>query len=216
VSPARRALILVAGIGALATAAFLLPLHAVPEAVASLGPAGPVVGVAVGASLLAALVPRTPISFACGLLFGAAVGTICAVATFVVAAVVTFAGGRLLGREFFVRWSERLAGRRLGRAWQRLDGWVTREGTLAVATVRSLPVAPYGLVGYAYGTSAVRTRHYLVGTIAAGLPSAVIYAVLGAAVAGGNPTGALTAVPTLVSLALVAALLLRARIRRPR
>jgi uncharacterized membrane protein YdjX (TVP38/TMEM64 family) len=84
---------------------------------------------------------------------------------------------------------------------------------LGVATVRSLPVAPYGLVGYAYGTSAVRTRDYLVGTLLAGIPSAIVYSFIGAAVAGGGSTGLLTAVPTAISLVLVIILMVRARRR---
>ena len=101
----------------------------------------------VGAALLVALVPRTPVSFACGLLFGTVIGTLCALLVALVAATVTFVAGRLLGREFVAR--------RGGRRFAALESWITREGMLAVAAVRSLPLGPYGLAGYAYGASAV-------------------------------------------------------------
>src|SRR3954469_97082 len=149
--------LLVSAVAALALAGWLLPLSGVTAAVARLGPAAPVVGVAVGAALLVALVPRTPVSLACGLLFGAVLGAVCALLVALVAAAVTFGAGRLLGREFVRRHS--------GRRYAQLERGVTRDGVLAVAAVRALPLGPYGLSGYAYGASAVRSRHYALGTL---------------------------------------------------
>ena len=196
------------GIAALAVAAALLPLHSLPAAVGELGPVAPVVGVALGTALLMALVPRTPISVACGLIFGAGLGVACALATTAVAAATTFLAGRLLGREFLLRH----AGHRTGRTWDRVERWIAREGTLAVAAVRSFPLAPYGLVGYAYGASGVRVRHYALGSLIAGTPSAVAYALLGAAVggAGHNP---LTYVLLPFGLILAAVVTIRTRLR---
>jgi uncharacterized membrane protein YdjX (TVP38/TMEM64 family) len=181
----RRAVLFVLGVAMLAVAAALLPLHALPAAVAHLGPVAPVAGIALGTALLVALVPRTPITVACGLIFGAGLGVVCALAITAMAAATTFVAGRLLGREFLLRHSGHLA----GRAWDRIERWIAREGTLAVAAVRSFPLAPYGLVGYGYGASGVRVRHYALGSLIAGTPSAVAYALLGAAVggAGHNP-----------------------------
>lgn len=202
---------LLLGIAALAVAATVLPLAAVPDAVARLGPLAPVVGVAAGAALLVALVPRTPVSVACGLLFGAALGSVCALAVMVIAATVTFLAGRLLGRDFMTSWAERVAGRRIGRAWTALERWIAREGILAVAAVRSLPLAPYGLVGYAYGASGVRARDYAVGTLLAGSPSAVTYALLGAAVGAAGEASPLTLLPLAIGIVLSAAVALRTR-----
>jgi uncharacterized membrane protein YdjX (TVP38/TMEM64 family) len=203
VSPARRVLLLAVAVAALAIVAFALPLSAIPAAVARLGLIAPVAGVAVGAALLVALVPRTPISLACGLLFGAATGALCALLVALVAATVTFAAGRWLGRDFVAR--------RAGRNWQRLEGWIEREGALAVATVRALPIGPYGLSGYAYGASGVRVRSYAIGTFVAAVPSAVSYALLGAAVAGDARMGLLSVLPLAVTLMLAVALIARAR-----
>src|SRR5258706_831013 len=127
-SPTRRVLVLVLGVAALAAAAFLLPLHTVPGAVQQLGLLAPVAGVAVGAALLVALVPRTPISLACGVLFGAAMGTACALLLALLAAAVTFVLGRALGRDF--------AARHAGRRWNTLERWISREGVMAVAAGR--------------------------------------------------------------------------------
>jgi uncharacterized membrane protein YdjX (TVP38/TMEM64 family) len=184
--------LLVLGVVALGVAAALLGFDTVPKAVAGLGPAGALVGVVVGAALLVALVPRTPISVACGLLFGPALGTVTAILTAMVAATATFAVGRALGRDLVVRQLAHAPGReRLRRAWGRIEWWIAREGVLAVATVRSWPLGPYGLVGYVYGTSGVRVRDYALGTVLAATPSATVYALLGAAV-GGSGSSPLT------------------------
>ena len=202
-TPTRRMIVLVFAVGALATAAILLPLETVPAAVDQLGPLAPVAGVAVGAALLVALVPRTPISIACGLLFGAALGAVCALALAMVAATVTFAVGRVLGRDFVIRAA--------GQRWQRLERWITREGVLAVAAVRALPLGPYGLVGYAYGASNVRVRDYAFGTLLAGTPSAVTYAMLGAAIGGAGEASPLTLVPLACGLLLAIVVAIRTR-----
>jgi uncharacterized membrane protein YdjX (TVP38/TMEM64 family) len=196
-------LLLAVGVAALAAIAFALPLHEIPTAVQHLGPLAPVAGVAVGATLLVALVPRTPISLACGLLFGAVTGALCALLVALLAATVTFAAGRWLGRDFAMR--------RAGRHWRRLEGWIDREGALAVAAVRALPIGPYGLSGYAYGASRVRVRPYAVGTFVAAVPSAISYALLGAAVAGSRALSALSVLPLAVGLLLSATLVIRAR-----
>src|SRR5689334_10906324 len=150
----------------------MLPLREIPEHVQAWGGFAPIAGVTVGAALLVALVPRTPISLACGLLFGAAMGAFCALLVALVAATATFAAGRWLGREFVER--------KAGRHWHKLEGWIARDGAWAVAAVRALPIGPYGLTGYAYGASNVRIRHYAIGTVVAAVPSAVSYALLGA------------------------------------
>jgi len=209
VSPRRRLVALVTGVAALAGVAAVAPLDAIPGAVARLGPVAPVVGVIVGVTLLVALVPRTPISVACGVLFGPLTGSVCALAVTMVAAAVTFLAGRLLGRQSVARWAHR--GRRGGRAWAAVEGWIAREGVLAVAAVRSLPVAPYGLVGYAYGASGVRVRDYAVGTLLASSPSAVTYALLGAAVVAAEDATPLSLLPLALSVVLSTAVAIRTR-----
>jgi uncharacterized membrane protein YdjX (TVP38/TMEM64 family) len=203
VSPTRRVLLLGFGVAALAATAFALPLHEIPTAVQHLGLVAPVAGVAIGAGLLVALVPRTPISLACGLLFGALTGAVCALLVALIAATVTFAAGRLLGRDFVAR--------RAGRHWHRLEGWIEREGALAVAAVRALPLGPYGLSGYAYGASGVAVRAYAIGTFVAAVPSAVSYALLGAAVASSRSMSLLSVLPLGIGLLFSAAVIIRAR-----
>ncbi|MEV1287970.1 VTT domain-containing protein [Micromonospora sp. NPDC049679] len=191
-----RLVALALAVGALALVAALLPLEKVGEAAATLGPATPVVAVTVGAMLLAALVPRTAISLGSGALFGPLVGGSYALLAAVLAAVVTFVAGRWAGRDY-------LAARAGGRL-ARLDHWLARRGVLAVVVVRLLPVSPFGMVGYAYGTTSVRTRHYLIGTLIGATPSAFSYAAIGATVVKPGHVDLLTFIPaalgTLVSI----------------
>jgi len=207
VTPTRRVIALLLGVAALAVGAALLP--AGPAAITGLGPAsaitglGPVAAVTLGAALLVALMPRTPISIACGLLFGAVLGGVCALAATLLAAGITFAAGRWLGREAVARWT--------GRRWSTIERWITHQGVLGVAAVRSVPLGPYGLMGYAYGTTAVRIRDYALGTIIAGAPSAVTYALLGAAIGGAGQASPLTLLPLACGLVLTAAVIWRTR-----
>jgi len=193
----RRFASLVALVAMLALAVALLPLHRMPAAAASLGAWGPPAAIAIGAGLLAALVPRTAISLACGALFGAIGGGAIALAAAMVACAVTFTVGRALGRDAVAAH----AGDRLGR----LDAWLAGTGLLSVVVVRLLPIAPYGLVGYAYGTTSVRVRDYLVGSLIGATPSAFTYAAVGAAVVRPGAVGLVTFAPAAVGLLVTAA-----------
>lgn len=191
-------------------AALRLPLHRLPEWVDRLGPTAPLVGVAVCTLLLAALVPRTAVSLACGALFGAAAGTLWSLVAALLAAGITFVAGRWAGRDLIVA--------RAGDRVARIDRWLTRRGLLAVIVVRLLPLAPFGLVGYVYGTTSVRWRHYLLGTAIGGIPSSISYAVIGAAMTAPQAVSWLTFVPAAAGVVIssAAALHWRRQARRPR
>lgn len=188
----KRLISLVALIAALAVAAFLLPLHRIPDAVSDMGAWAPVVGAVTGALLLCALVPRTAVSLASGLVFGALAGGLVGLAAAALAACATFAVGRVLGRDAVAA----LEGERVSR----LDAWLARRGLLGVAVVRMMPLAPFGLIGYAYGATSVRFRNYLGGTLIGATPSAFTYAAIGAAVVKPGAVGWLTLAPAALGL----------------
>ncbi|HEU4424068.1 MAG TPA: VTT domain-containing protein [Pilimelia sp.] len=188
----RRLLLLAVVVAGCAAGALLLPLDTVPRAASALGAAGPAAAVAAGALLVAALVPRTAVSFACGALFGVVDGFWCALAAAVLAAILTFLAGRWAGRGFITA--------RAGGRLHRLDGWLARRGLLAVVVVRLLPLAPYGLVGYAYGATSVRRRHYIAGSLIGATPSCFSYAVIGAAVVAPGQFSPVTLVPAAFGL----------------
>jgi uncharacterized membrane protein YdjX (TVP38/TMEM64 family) len=188
----------VAGLG---VAAATLPLRDIADGIAALGPAAAVFIAVVGGLLLSVLVPRTAITLACGALLGAATGAATALAAAVIAAVATYYAGRWAGRGA-------LAARTGGRL-HRLDGWLNRRGLSAVLLVRFLPLAPFGLVGYAYGTTSVCRKRYLLGTTLASIPSAVTYAVIGAAVVQPGGMSPLTLAPALVGFTLTTTIVWR-------
>jgi uncharacterized membrane protein YdjX (TVP38/TMEM64 family) len=161
-------------VGAGALALLTLPVQRVPELIGRLGAVGPVAAVAMGATLLALLFPRTVLSLACGALFGPIVGGTTALIAAIIAGVATFAIGRWAGREVVQR---RLRGRLLA-----IDTFLAKRGLLAVVVTRLIPIGPFGLIGYLYGTSATRAHHYAGGTAIGAAPSSFSYAAIGAAV----------------------------------
>jgi uncharacterized membrane protein YdjX (TVP38/TMEM64 family) len=187
----------------LAVATTTLPLHHIADSIMALGPAAAVAIAVVGGLLLSVLVPRTAITLACGALLGPATGAATALAAAVIAAVATYYAGRWAGRGV-------LAARSGGRL-ERLDGWMNKRGLSAVLLVRFLPLAPFGLIGYAYGTTSVCRKRYLLGTTLASIPSAVSYAVIGAAVTSPGHLNPLTLAPAVIGIALTTAIVVRWR-----
>jgi uncharacterized membrane protein YdjX (TVP38/TMEM64 family) len=198
----RRLAALAVGVAGLAAGAASLPLHTLPDAVATLGPAAAVAAAGAGALLLAVMVPRTAISLACGALLGPLLGATAALAAAMLAAAGTYAAGRWAGRGALSAAGAHGAGRWLGSRLNRLDAWLNRRGLSAVLLVRFLPLAPFGLIGYAYGTTSVRHHHYLLGTLIAALPSTFSYAFIGAAVVAPGRVSWLTFVPAAIGFTL--------------
>jgi uncharacterized membrane protein YdjX (TVP38/TMEM64 family) len=192
--------VLVAGLG---VGAATLPLQHIADSVLAIGPAAAVAIAVVGGLLLSVLVPRTAITLACGALLGPATGSVTALAAAVIAAIATYYAGRWAGRGV-------LSARSGGRL-ERLDGWLNKRGLAAVLLVRFLPLAPYGLIGYAYGTTSVCRKRYLLGTTLAAIPSAVSYAVIGAAVTDPSHLNPLTLAPALIGFALTTTIVVRWR-----
>jgi uncharacterized membrane protein YdjX (TVP38/TMEM64 family) len=195
--------VLAAVVAGLAAAAAVLPLRDIADAVVALGPAAAVGMAVIGGLLLSVLVPRTAITLACGALLGAATGAATALAAAVIAAIATYYAGRWAGRGAL--------GVQAGGRLQRLDGWLNRRGLSAVLLVRFLPLAPFGLIGYAYGTTSVCRKRYLLGTTLASIPSAVTYAVIGAAVTTPGGMNPLTLAPALIGFTLTTTIVVRWR-----
>ncbi|WP_127501332.1 TVP38/TMEM64 family protein [Actinoplanes solisilvae] len=192
--------ILGAIVAGVATAAAVLPVSEIADKFAQLGPAAAVAIAVVGGLLLSVLVPRTAITLACGALLGAATGAATALAAAVIAAAATYYAGRWVGRGALSA--------RTGGKLERLDGWLNRRGLSAVLLVRFLPLAPFGLIGYAYGTTSVCRKRYLLGTTLASIPSAVSYAVIGAAVMKPGEMSPLSLAPALIGFTLTTGIVL--------
>ena len=117
--------------------------------------------------------PVTPFTIASGYLFGFWYGLLLSFLGTAIAATVTFFLARYLFYDF-VR--VHLIGRHkiLGRA---LDGGDWK----LIMVVRMIPVLPFDLVGYVAGTSQLRFRDYLLGSILGEMPGAIVLVLFGTA-----------------------------------
>jgi phospholipase D1/2 len=116
-------------------------------------------------------VPVNVMIAATGALFGPLLGFSYALAGALLAAGMNFAIGRELGRE----WVRRLASRRVNAINKRLG----QHGLLAMTVLRLLPVAPFTVVNLVAGTSEIRTRDYLLGTLFGMAPGVALMSVFG-------------------------------------
>ena len=117
---------------------------------------------AVGGLLMA---PITLLIGVTAMVFSPPWGTLYALGGCVSNALVTYLLGAVLGR----RWVRKLAGRRLNR----LSRQMAKQGILAVAVIRNIPVAHFGIVNMVAGASHIRLRDFLLGTALGMLPGIV-------------------------------------------
>ncbi len=102
------------------------------------------------------LVPVTLMILATAFAFGPLTGSAYSMIGCLMAAVITYALGRILGRDTV----RRLAGSRLNRVSRRLAD----RGLVTMITIRLLPIAPYTVVNIVAGASHIRLRDFMLGT----------------------------------------------------
>lgn len=154
------------------------------------GSFGPILFLVVYAGLALIPVPKAVLTAAGGVLFGLWAGAGLSLAGALVAAVISFGVGRLLGREAV----DRLIRGRMAR----VDSLLAGNGFSTVLVVRLVPLVPFTAINYAAGLSGVRFRDYLVGSAIGMVPGCLAYAALGAY--GANPWGLVAAGSALVFL----------------
>lgn len=135
------------------------------------GPWGPLVvlGVFIGSGLL--LFPVTVLIAATAAAFGPWLGFAYAATGSLVSALISFALGAMIGRQALAD----VLGPRLNRIRRK----VSKKGVLAVALVRLVPVAPFGIVNLVAGASRIRLLDYLLGTALGMLPGIAVMSALG-------------------------------------
>jgi uncharacterized membrane protein YdjX (TVP38/TMEM64 family) len=172
------------------------------------GAAGPLVFIAVSASLTVVLFPGPVLAAASGLLFGTALGTPVSIASATLGATLAFCLSRWWAHDAVVA----LAGPRL----QSLRAWIGRRGFLAVLYARIAPGVPYTLVNYAAGLTPVALRSFVAATAIGVAPRAFAYTALGGSLGDLGSPEALAAVAVLVAMALIGAVLARRDVARSR
>ncbi len=164
-------------LAAIAAALAFLPvrdaLEAAADWVGSLGWWAPVGFVLVYVLCALALLPRTILTVASGLLFGVAWGLLWSLLAANLASSIAFLAARHFARGFISRHihnHDRL---------DSLDRAVAREGWRIVALTRLTPVFPYSVLNYAYGLTRVRWRQFALGTFLGMLPGFTMLVALG-------------------------------------
>jgi uncharacterized membrane protein YdjX (TVP38/TMEM64 family) len=147
-------------------------LAAALEAIAQLGPAGPLLFI--GLYILATLlwIPATLLTLAAGLIYGLLWGTVWVWIGATLGACAAFALARGLLRQHLL---QRFAS---DERLQRLDAAVGESGWRLVLLTRLSPLFPFVLLNYLFGLTAVRWRDYLLGFLGM-LPGTVLYVYLG-------------------------------------
>jgi phosphatidylserine/phosphatidylglycerophosphate/cardiolipin synthase-like enzyme/uncharacterized membrane protein YdjX (TVP38/TMEM64 family) len=111
-------------------------------------------------------VPVVLLIAATGIVFGPWLGIAYALSGSMLSAASTYWIGAKSGGGIW----QRLFSRRL----HRLRGQLQRQGLLAVAVVRAVPIAPFTLINLIAGAAQVRWRDYLIGTLIGMLPGIVM------------------------------------------
>jgi uncharacterized membrane protein YdjX (TVP38/TMEM64 family) len=129
--------------------------------------------VVIGTFLAGGLVafPVTILIAATAAAFGPWYGFLYAVLGVLASALASYALGARFGQGAL----RRVLGRRLDRIRERIE----RQGVLAVAAIRVVPVAPFTFVNLAAGASAIKLVDYIVGTLLGMLPGLVVMSALG-------------------------------------
>jgi phospholipase D1/2 len=123
-----------------------------------------ILGAYLGGSLL--VVPITILILATALVFGPLLGCAYSFAGCLLGAVVTYAIGYFLGRDFIQQI--------LGSKWRRVEQKISQAGIIAVATMRLLPVAPFTVVNVISGAFQVPLRDYVIGSLLGLTPGIVV------------------------------------------
>ena len=112
------------------------------------------------------IVPITLLILVTAIVFGPMLGSVYALIGSLAGAIVTYAIGYLLGKDFV----QKIAGPK----WASLEEKISQTGIIAVATARLLPVAPFTVVNIVSGAFKVPLRDYIIGSILGLAPGILI------------------------------------------
>lgn len=172
---------------------------------------GRLVFIALGAAVTAAGVPRQGVAFLGGYAFGAAEGTLVALAAVVGGCVVSYSWARLVGRA----WAERRLAGRFGHRLRPLRDVLASSPFGATVALRLLPVGNNLALNLLAGMAAIPALPFVAGSAVGYVPQTVVFALLGKGVrVDGAWQLALAAALFAVSAAIGWALLRRHRAAR--
>jgi uncharacterized membrane protein YdjX (TVP38/TMEM64 family) len=117
------------------------------------------------------ILPSTPLNLTGGALFGVVGGTIWTTIAAIIAAVVSFAFTRSIGRDYI---AHKLAGK-----WEAIDAEMRQGGLFYMFAIRLLPLIPYGIVNFAAGLTSISFKDYLIGTGLGTVPGILPFVMMG-------------------------------------
>jgi phospholipase D1/2 len=126
------------------------------------------VSIILGAYLIGSIIslPITLLILATALVFGPVAGIIYSFIGCMIGAGVTYALGYFLGRDFIRQL--------IGAKWKALERKINQTGILAVAALRTIPIAPFTIVNIISGAFQVPIRDYVLGSLLGLAPGIII------------------------------------------
>lgn len=177
-----RIIALLALVAALFVAASLVPLPTpleIQEWAGSFGSWFPLLFCAIYAVATVAPLPRSVFTVSCGVLFGAGLGLVVALVATTAAAAMALLLVRALDRD-------QVATRLTHPAVRNINQRLARRGWLAVGSLRMIAIAPFSIVNYCCGLSAIRFWPYLIASVLGSLPGTVGTVILADSLTGGT------------------------------
>lgn len=116
--------------------------------------------------------PKSVASIAAGVIWGLGAGFALVYTGAIIGAGLSFALGRILGREAV----ERFTGARIAR----VDDLLMRRGLASIIGVRLIPVIPFTVINYTASLTAVSGRDYALGTALGIIPGTLAFVAIGA------------------------------------
>ncbi|XHU96030.1 MAG: TVP38/TMEM64 family protein [cyanobacterium endosymbiont of Rhopalodia gibba] len=118
------------------------------------------------------ILPSTPLNLSGGALFGIGWGVFWTTIAAMLAAILSFAFTRTLGRKYVTR--------KLAKKWEVIDAEIRQGGLFYLFAIRLLPIIPYGIVNFTAGLTSIRFQDYLIGTILGIIPGILPFIMIGA------------------------------------
>lgn len=159
------------------------------------GAAGPLVFIALSASLTVAMFPGPILAGASGLLFGTALGTPVSIVSATVGAVLACLVSRRVARDAVTE----LGGPRVLAT----RDWVGRRGFTGVLLLRLMPGIPYTAVNYAVGLTHIPVAVFAAGTAIGCAPRAFAYTALGGQIGSFDSWEFIVALVVLIGMAIL-------------
>lgn len=136
---------------------------------------GEIVFIAVGAAVTAVGLPRQSIAFLAGYAFGAALGTMVALAATLAGCMAAYGWARLLGRD----WAERRLAGRFGHRLRPLKELLAGSPFGTTLALRLLPVGNNLALNTLAGMAGLRVLPFVAGSALGYLPQTLVFALLG-------------------------------------